>query len=151
VRIRALFNETDIGNLHPGQPANVQVDAYPDRRFGGVVEKIEPQAVVQQNVTMFPVLVNLQNAEALLKPGMNGQVSVLIDERDNVVAIPNDAIKNPREAVATGALLGSERRHCSGLTRAQGFNGGGSRGGFRWRQWWKWWRPSRRWKWRQRR
>jgi len=130
VRIRALFNETDIGNLHPGQPANVQVDAYPDRRFGGVVEKIEPQAVVQQNVTMFPVLVNLQNAEALLKPGMNGQVSVLIDERDNVVAIPNDAIKNPREAVATGALLGLSADSVQSSLRAQGFNGGGSRGGF---------------------
>ena len=94
VRIRALFNETDIGNVHPGEPANVTVDAYPDRRFTGVVEKIEPQAVVQQNVTMFPVLVNLENGEGLLRPGMNGQVAVLIDERDNVIAIPNDAIKN---------------------------------------------------------
>ncbi len=130
VRIRALFNETDIGNVHPGQPANVQVDAYSDRRFGGVVEKIEPQAVVQQNVTMFPVLVNLQNAEGLLKPGMNGQVSVLIDERDNVVAIPNDAIKNPREAVATGAMLGLSADTVQAALRAQGFNGGGTRGGF---------------------
>jgi HlyD family secretion protein len=130
VRIRALFNETDIGNVHPGQPANVQVDAYSDRRFGGVVEKIEPQAVVQQNVTMFPVLVNLQNGEGLLKPGMNGQVSVLIDERDNVVAIPNDAIKNPREAVATGAMLGLSADTVQAALRAQGFNAGGSRGGF---------------------
>jgi len=130
VRIRALFNETDIGSLHPGQPANVTVDAYTDRRFGGVVEKIEPQAVVQQNVTMFPVLVNLQNQEALLKPGMNGQVSVLIDERDNVVAIPNDAIKNPREAVATGALLGLSADSVQNSLKAQGFNGGGNRGGF---------------------
>src|SRR5436309_11469143 len=56
VRIRALFNETDIGQVKPGQTAVVTVDAYPDRRFTGVVEKIEPQAVVQQNVTMFPVL-----------------------------------------------------------------------------------------------
>src|SRR4029079_1399840 len=108
----------------------VTVDAYSDRRFSGVVEKIEPQAVVQQNVTMFPVLVNLQNAEAFLKPGMNGQVSVLIDERDNVVAIPNDAIKNPREAVATGALLGLSSDSVQNSLRAQGFNGGGNRGGF---------------------
>ncbi len=60
--------------MHSGEPANVTVDAYPDRRFSGVVEKIEPQAVVQQNVTMFPVLVNLENREGLLKPGMNGEV-----------------------------------------------------------------------------
>jgi HlyD family secretion protein len=129
VRIRALFNETDIGNVHPGEPANVTVDAYPDRRFSGVVEKIEPQAVVQQNVTMFPVLVNLQNQEGLLRPGMNGQVAVLIDERDGVLAVPNDAIKNPREAVATGAMLGMSADSVNKELAAQGYNPG-ARGGF---------------------
>ena len=130
VRIRALFNETDIGNVHPGEPANVTVDAYPDRRFSGVVEKIEPQAVIQQNVTMFPVLVNLQNGEGLLKPGMNGEVSVLIDERDDVLAIPNDAIKNAREAVATGAMLGLSADSVNRRARGAGLHGGGNRGGF---------------------
>jgi HlyD family secretion protein len=130
VRIRALFNETDIGNVHPGEAANVTVDAYPDRRFSGVVEKIEPQAVVQQNVTMFPVLVNLTNQEGLLKPGMNGEVSVLIDERDGVLAVPNDAIKNAREAVATGAMLGLGADTIQAELRAQGFSGAGNRGGF---------------------
>jgi HlyD family secretion protein len=128
VRIRSLFNETDIGNVHPGEQANVTIDAYPDRRFSGVVEKIEPQAVVQQNVTMFPVLVNLANAEGLLKPGMNGEVSVLIDERDGVLAIPNDAIKNPREAVATGAMLGMSSDSVQAELKAQGFSVGGGRG-----------------------
>lgn len=129
VRVRALFNETDIGNVHPGEAANVTVDAYPDRRFGGVVEKIEPQAVIQQNVTMFPVLVNLTNNEGLLRPGMNGQVAVLIDERNDVIAIPNDAIKNPREAVATGAMLGLSADSVNKELAAQGFSGG-NRGGF---------------------
>jgi HlyD family secretion protein len=129
VRIRSYFNETDIGNVHPGEPANVTVDAYPDRRFGGVVEKIEPQAVVQQNVTMFPVLVNLQNDAGLLRPGMNGTVSVLIDERDNVLALPNDAIKSPREAVATGVMLGLAADSVQKELAAQGFSGG-NRGGF---------------------
>lgn len=130
VRIRAFFNESDIGNVHPGEPANVTVDAYPDRRFSGVVQKIEPQAIVQQNVTMFPVLVNLENREGLLRPGMNGEVSVLIDEVDNVIAVPNDAIKNPREAVATGAMLGLSADTITASLRAQGYNGGGNRGGF---------------------
>src|SRR5262249_12474430 len=130
VRIRAFFNESDIGNVHPGEPANVTVDAYPDRRFSGVVQKIEPQAVVQQNVTMFPVLVNLDNKDHLLSPGMNGEVSVLIAEVDNVIAVPNDAIKNPREAVATGAMLNLSADSVQASLRAQGFTGGGNRGGF---------------------
>src|SRR5687767_15110622 len=106
VRMRAQFNETDIGQIRAGQTATVIVDAYPDRRFSGLVEKIEPQAVVQQGVTMFPVLVNLSNVDGALKPGMNGEVQVEIDRRMNVLAIPNDAVKNMREAIATAPLLG---------------------------------------------
>ncbi len=106
VRMRALFNETDIGSVQAGQDATVTVDAYPDRPFRGTVEKIEPQAIVQQSVTMFPVLVTLANREGLLKPGMTGEASVLIDRRDAVLAVPNDAVRNVREGVATAVQLG---------------------------------------------
>ena len=71
---------------------------------------------------------NLVNNEGLLKPGMNGEVSVLIDERDGVLAIPNDAIKNPREAVATGAMLGMSSDSVQAELKAQGFSIGGGRG-----------------------
>jgi HlyD family secretion protein len=54
VRMRAMVGETDIGNVKTGQSATVTVDAFPQRTFNGVVEKIEPQAVVQQSVTNFP-------------------------------------------------------------------------------------------------
>jgi HlyD family secretion protein len=128
VRVRALFNETDIGQVQPSQPATVVVDAYPDRRFGGMVEKIEPQAVVQQGVTMFPVLITLDNREGLLKPGMNGEVSVLIDERVNVLAVPNDAVRNPREAAATAPLLGLDPEAVQAQLQAQ-FGGRRGAGG----------------------
>ena len=88
VRVRALVNESDIGQIRAGLPARVTVDAYPDRPFVGTVEKVEPQAVVQQSVTMFPVLVSLSNEAGLLKPGMNGEVSVEISRRENVLAVP---------------------------------------------------------------
>jgi HlyD family secretion protein len=128
VRIRALFNETDIGQVQPGQSATVIVDAYPDRRFTGTVEKIEPQAVVQQNVTMFPVLVTLQNQEGLLKPGMNGETSVLVERRENVLAVPNDAVRNPREAAATAPMLGLDADSVRSAVAAQMASLGG-RGG----------------------
>jgi HlyD family secretion protein len=129
VRVRALFNETDIGQVRPAQPATVVVDAYPERRFAGMVEKIEPQAVVQQGVTMFPVLVTLDNREGLLKPGMNGEVSVLIDERVNVLAVPNEAVRNPREAVATAPLLGLDPDSVQAQLQAQFGGRRGGRGG----------------------
>lgn len=130
VRVRAFFNETDIGQVRPSQQATVIVDAYPDRRFQGVVEKIEPQAVVQQGVTMFPVLVTLDNRESFLKPGMNGEVSVLVDELDNVLAVPIDAVKNVREAVSTAPMLGLNPDSVQADIRAQfAANGGGGFGG----------------------
>jgi HlyD family secretion protein len=131
VRVRALFNETDIGQVSATQPATVIVDAYPDRRFAGMVEKIEPQAVVQQGVTMFPVLITLDNREGLLKPGMNGEVSVLIDERVNVLAVPNEAVRNTREALATAPLLGLDPDSVQAQLRAQfgGRRGNGGSGG----------------------
>ena len=119
VRVRALVNETDIGNVRAGQTARVTVDAYPDRPFVGVVEKIEPQAVVQQSVTMFPVLVTIQNREGLLKPGMNGEVSVLIERRADVLAVPNDAVRSPREVAAAAAALGLDPAAVQEQVRAQ--------------------------------
>jgi HlyD family secretion protein len=136
VRMRAQFNETDIGQIRSGQPAVVVVDAYPDRRFSGIVEKIEPQAVVNQGVTMFPVLVTLSNVDGALKPGMNGEVSVQIEQKLNVLSVPNDAVKNTREAVAMAPMLGLSTDSVQAQIRAQfqssgrGFSGGatGQRG-----------------------
>ena len=82
VRMRAFVNETDIGNVKAGQVATVTVDAFPNRRFVGVVEQVEPSAVVQSSVTMFPVLVSLNNLDGALKPGMNGQVTMEVARHD---------------------------------------------------------------------
>jgi HlyD family secretion protein len=88
----------------------VTVEAYPGRPFRGTVSKIEPQAVVDQNVTMFPVLIELANPERLLKPGMNAEVSVSISRRDNAVTVPNEAVVSPREAASAGAALGLDEQ-----------------------------------------
>jgi HlyD family secretion protein len=106
VRMRAFVNETDIGNVKPGQTATVTVDAFPNRRFVGTVERVEPQAIVQSSVTMFPVLVNLNNSDGALKPGMNGQVVMDIARHDNVLAVPSDAIRNARDAATVAPVLG---------------------------------------------
>lgn len=125
VRMRALFNETDIGSVQAGQQATVTVDAYPDRPFRGIVEKIEPQAVVQQSVTMFPVLINLANLEGLLKPGMNGEASVLVDRRENALAVPNDAVRTTREAPMLARTLGLDQDSVSAQIQAQMASFGG--------------------------
>ncbi len=129
VRVRALVNETDIGNVRAGQPARVTVDAYPDRPFQGMVEKIEPQAVVQQSVTMFPVIISLDNSEGFLKPGMNGEVSMIVDRRDNVLAVANDAVRTVREAATAATFVGLNPDSVQAQVRAMQAQMGGGRGG----------------------
>jgi HlyD family secretion protein len=129
VQARALIDEVDIGRIAPGQPASVTVEAYPGRTFRGTVTKIEPQAVVEQNVTMFPVLVRLENPERLLKTGMNAEVSVDIASRTDVVAVPNGAVVAPREAASAGAVLGlNEDEIRTQMAAMRGRRGGGPGG-----------------------
>lgn len=106
MRVRTLVDETDVGQLEAGLPATVSVEAFPDRTFQGEIEKIEPQATVVQNVTMFPVIVLLDNRAGLLKPGMNAEVEVLVDRRMSVVTVPNNAVVKPFELAPAAEVLG---------------------------------------------
>jgi HlyD family secretion protein len=106
VQVRTLVDETDIGKLQPGQLATVTVDAYPQRPFPGTVLKIEPQAQTEQNVTMFPVLVRIDNKEGLLRPGMNAEVEIHVGRRNDVLAVPNAALRTPRDVASAASVLG---------------------------------------------
>ena len=106
VQVRTLVDETDIGKIQPGQRATVTVDAYPQRPFSGTVLKIEPQALTEQNVTMFPVLVRIDNKEGLLRPGMNSEVEIHVGRRDDVLAVPNAALRTQRDVGSAAQVLG---------------------------------------------
>jgi HlyD family secretion protein len=106
VQVRALVDETDIGKIQPGLRATVTVDAYPNRPFEGTVLKVEPLAVTQQNVTMFPVLIRIQNSDRLLRPGMNSEVEIHVGRREQVLAIPNAALRTPRDVTSAAQVLG---------------------------------------------
>jgi HlyD family secretion protein len=128
VRMQALVNETDVGNVHEGMPVTVTIDAFPGRQFAGTVEKVQPQAVIQQSVTMFPVLVSLPNTDLALLPGMNGEVSIITQQRRGVLAVPNDAVRSARDAVAIGAELGVNSDTMNAVTARRGGRAG-ARGG----------------------
>lgn len=106
VQIRALVDETDIGKVQPGMLARVTVAAYPRQPFQGKVIKIEPQAVVEQNVTMFAVLIAIQNEDGLLLPGMNSEVEISVAERIDVLSLPVMALRTARDIASTASILG---------------------------------------------
>ena len=106
VRVRMLVDEIDIGKVVPGTIAQVNVAAYPTRSFEGAVLKVEPQASPQQNVTMFPVLIDLDNREGLLKPGMNAEVELVVADRKDVLTIPNAALRTESDVYVAGGVVG---------------------------------------------
>lgn len=135
VQIRTLVDETDIGKVRPGMEAVITVDAYPNRPFMGQVLKIEPQATVQQNVTMFPALVRIANPNHLLMPGMNAEVVIQIGTRENALAIPYAALRTPRDVASAAMVLNLDPRAVQAelaggaSAGAGGAPGGGPAGG----------------------
>jgi len=106
MQVRTLVDETDMGDIRAGMPATVTVEAYPQERFMGIVEKIEPQALVQQNVTMFPVIVQLDNDSGLLRPGMNAEVEIELAQESGVLLVPNNALVTPEDVQPASVVLG---------------------------------------------
>ncbi len=111
----ALVTESDIGKVRVGETASVTVDAYPGKVFHGVVDNVSPEAVTLQSVTMFPVIIRLDNTAGLLKPGMNSDVSILVEQRINALVIPNDAIGSNQDVYQAATALGAD---LSSLTQA---------------------------------
>lgn len=109
VEVRALVDERDIGRIRAGMAVTVTTAAFPDRPFRGDVLRVGAEAIVNQNVTTFPVIVRIPNPQGLLKPGMNAEVEVMIGEEREAVAVPNTALRDPKELDAAADFLGISR------------------------------------------
>jgi HlyD family secretion protein len=118
VRVRMLVDEIDIGKVQPGVMATVNVAAYANRPFQGEVIKVEPQAVEEQNVTMFPVLIDIENVDRLLKPGMNAEVEVLIADRPQALSVPTAALRTQADVFAAASVLGYDMDETNELLAA---------------------------------
>lgn len=126
VQVRTLVDEIDIGKIRPGMTTRVTVAAYPNQPFDGTVLKIEPQAILEQNVTRFAVLIRLQNRGDLLKPGMNAEVEIKIASRESVPSIPTMALRVPDDITATAAMLGLPEERLRGQLGDLGAVAGGA-------------------------
>ena len=106
IQVRIFLNEGDLGKIMEGMATFVTVDAYPGRTFVGMVDQIEPQAVVQRGKTLFPLIVRLDNRARLLKPGMNTEVEIQTGEATAVLLIPNNSVVMPADAEPAALTLG---------------------------------------------
>lgn len=86
-------SEIDINNLQLGQPATLTFDAIPEKQYTGVVTKIGTVGTVSQGVVNYPVTVQITNPDEAVKPGMTAAASVVIAQHQDVLMVPNQAIR----------------------------------------------------------
>jgi len=106
VRVRAFVDEVDIGNLSLGQEVSLKVSAYKDKEFLGYISKIEPLARVNQNVTTFPILIDIDNKEELLLLGMTAEVKIKVIDAKAHLTVPSGALRTRKNLNFVGTLLG---------------------------------------------
>ena len=109
VRIRAFVDEIDIGKVSVGQNVTIRVSAFREEVFLGNVSKIEPLATVDQGVTIFPVLIDIENKDNLLLLGMNTDVVIKVVDKSVSVSAPSGALRT-RDDIYSGAnILGVKK------------------------------------------
>jgi HlyD family secretion protein len=95
LEVDAYVDEVDIGGVQVGQKATFNVDAYPDRVFNGQVVAIHPQAILQDNVVNYDVIIKITDPfEGLLRPSMTASVTISLDSLKGVLVIPAKAVKH---------------------------------------------------------
>jgi len=109
VRVRALVDEIDVGKVEIGQKVSIKVAAYRDKEFIGTVSKIEPKAYIQQNVTTFPVLIDINNEENLLLIGMNTDVVIEILNKDVGLSVPTMSLRTRKDIYTAASVLNIEK------------------------------------------
>ncbi|MCK5051847.1 MAG: efflux RND transporter periplasmic adaptor subunit [Candidatus Cloacimonetes bacterium] len=82
------INEVDISKIEVGMKVNIQVDAYPYENFDGEITKIAAMAISYNNVKVFPVEIELKEVDERLKPGMTANITIIGEERKDIVVIP---------------------------------------------------------------
>jgi HlyD family secretion protein len=93
MQVHTSVDEADVGSIWTGQTVTFTVDAYPARRFKGKVSQVRNAPTTVQNVVTYNAVVEIDNSELLLKPGMTTNVEFLISRKTDVLKIPNMAIR----------------------------------------------------------
>lgn len=111
MEVHTNVDEADVGNVSEGQEVTFTVDAHPQRRFRGKVHQVRNAPQIIQNVVTYNAVVRINNKELLLKPGMTANVQFLVSEKEDVLTIPNMALRFrlPEDKNETQDLLRQEQ------------------------------------------
>lgn len=93
MQVEVNVDEADIGGVKEGQKATFTVDAHPNDPFEGIVTQVRFSPTTTDNVVTYVVIVKVSNNKGLLMPGMTANVSLIVEERQGVVVVPNSAFR----------------------------------------------------------
>lgn len=126
LQINAAVAEADVGVITGGQEVKFTVDAFPNRTFSGTVRMVRSAATVSQSVVSYATIIDVANEDLKLKPGMTANVSIIVTQRNNILKVPNQAlrVRLPQEIQAKVAQApGSEKQADKGAGKAPAAGG----------------------------
>jgi HlyD family secretion protein len=124
MQVECRIDEADIGRIRAGLPAEFTVDAFPDRTFTGHVAQVRLEPIVDSGVVTYTTVLQTANRDLTLRPGMTANVTIRIERRDDVLRIPNAALRFRPPPDAGGR--GGEGRGGSGSVATAGIGGSGA-------------------------
>jgi HlyD family secretion protein len=110
MRVNTNVAEADVGRLQAGMPAYFTVDAFPGQRFKGKIAEIRNAPQTLQNVVTYDAVIDVDNSDMRLRPGMTANVSINYAERDGALAVPNAALRFRPPPEVAGSSSGDARR-----------------------------------------
>lgn len=93
MQIEVNVSEADIGKVKEGQEVIYTLDGYPDDEFKGTVSQVRLSSTTVSNVVTYSVIVDVENEDLKLKPGMTANVSIITEKKENILCAPNSALK----------------------------------------------------------
>ncbi len=131
MQVDTSIDESEVGRVREGQPATFTVDSFPGRQFRGTVRQVRKAALVVQNVVTYTAVIATSNPNLELFPGMTANVRIVTDTRENVLKVPNAALRfrpagvtEPRDAAG-----GRDAASTGAEDDAKKGKGGGQQGG----------------------
>ncbi len=106
MQVDANVSESDVGGIKPGNKAAFTVDAYAKRTFEGTVNQVRQSPQTIQNVVTYDVVISVDNSDLALMPGMTAANRIVIDRRDDVIRVPNQALRYVAKGIAGTAQSG---------------------------------------------
>jgi len=127
MQVIANIDQADIGLVEQAKSVKFSVDAFPGKDFDGQIQQMRLNPTNVQNVVTYNVVIDVSNPEQKLKPGMTANLTITIDERNNVLKIPNAALRfTPQDATGQTSSNGTGSGNSNGQGRRQQQNGNAS-------------------------